>query len=106
MNIVYHFFTDLGTYVDFWNFYYLFQENLPDLGKHGIIVEVKACGLSVPLGDGGGLSKLIRKLGCNRLPAGQDISGIVRAVGSDVSSLRVGDQVTGIFSLNDWLYSN
>lgn len=59
-------------------------------------MEIKACGLSVPLGDGSSLTKLICKLGCNRLPAGQDIAGIVRAVGSDVTSLRVGDHVTGI----------
>lgn len=72
-----------------------FQETLPELGKYGILVEVKACGLSVPLGDGTTLTTLIRKMGCNRLPAGQDIAGIIRAVGSDVSSLRVGDQVTG-----------
>lgn len=73
----------------------LFQETLPELGKYGILVEVKACGLSVPLGDGTTLTTLIRKMGCNRLPAGQDIAGIIRDVGTDVSSLRVGDQVTG-----------
>lgn len=56
---------------------------------------MKACGLSVPLGDGVSLTNLIKKMGSNRFPAGQDVAGIVRAVGSDVSSLRVGDQVTG-----------
>ncbi|KAG8279508.1 oxidoreductase activity protein, partial [Homalodisca vitripennis] len=39
-------------------------------------------------------------MGCNRLPAGQDIAGVVRAIGSDVSSLRVGDQVTGVIPID------
>ncbi|XP_046664499.1 quinone oxidoreductase-like protein 1 isoform X2 [Homalodisca vitripennis] len=82
------------------NFVLSKEENLPELGKYGILVEIKACGLSVPLGDGASLTTLIRKMGCNRLPAGQDIAGVVRAIGSDVSSLRVGDQVTGVIPID------
>lgn len=58
-------------------------------------MEVKACGLSIPLGDGGTTATIIRKIGSNRVPAGQDIAGIVKAVGSDVTSVHIGDQVTG-----------
>uniref|UniRef100_A0A1B6KNZ7 Enoyl reductase (ER) domain-containing protein n=2 Tax=Graphocephala atropunctata TaxID=36148 RepID=A0A1B6KNZ7_9HEMI len=82
------------------NFILSKEEKLPELGKYGILVEIKACGLSVPLGDGASLTTLIRKMGCNRLPGGQDIAGVVRAIGSDVSSLHVGDQVTGVIPID------
>lgn len=72
---------------------------MPELGQYGVLVEIKACGLSLPLCDGPSLCNMIRRVGSNRLPAGQDISGIVKAVGSDVMSLRVGDHVTGLKSL-------
>lgn len=76
------------------------EEILPELGQYGVLVEVKACGLSLPLCDGSSLCNMVKRVGCNRLPAGQDIAGIVKAVGSDVTSLRIGDQVTGIIPID------
>uniref|UniRef100_A0A1B6E8X3 Enoyl reductase (ER) domain-containing protein n=1 Tax=Clastoptera arizonana TaxID=38151 RepID=A0A1B6E8X3_9HEMI len=76
------------------------EELLPDLDKFGVLVEIKACGLSLPLCDGINLCGVIRRVGRNRLPAGQDISGVVRGIGSDVITFKVGDEVTGIIPID------
>ncbi|XP_075234070.1 quinone oxidoreductase-like protein 1 [Lycorma delicatula] len=76
------------------------EEKLPELGKYGVLIEVKACGLSLPTCDITALSQTLRKAGKKRLAAGQDVAGIVRSVGTDVTGLRIGDQVVGIIPLD------
>lgn len=76
------------------------EEKLPDLGKYSVLIEVRACGLTLPLCDINTISQTLRKSGKKRVAVGQDISGVVRAVGTDVSSVRIGDQVVGIIPLD------
>jgi len=79
------------------------------LGLNGVLIQVKACGLSNWLHDGcsgcndpgvKAVCHILTKISGNslkghRLPGGQDIAGIVQAVGKDVTTLIKGDHVVG-----------
>ena len=72
------------------------QIDLPDLGKNGVLIQVKACGLAVSRFDPTSLYQVLSKV--NKKPqvgAGHDVAGIVIAVGEDVTTLSKGDHIVG-----------
>lgn len=78
------------------------QEELPSLGPCGVLVQVRACALISPAEERAsrellrGVCTTEDSTGISRLFMGQDVAGIVRAIGSDVSTLQVGDDVVGM----------
>ncbi|PSN33621.1 Quinone oxidoreductase-like protein 1 [Blattella germanica] len=73
------------------------EVELPVLGRNGVLIQVKACGLAISRYDSTSLCQILSKV--NKKPvvgAGHDIAGIVMAVGQDVTSLKKGDQVVVI----------
>lgn len=90
------------------------QVELPDLDRNSVLIQVKACSLSSWLHccDNIGkdpttavLCQTLTKIGgcpsnASKLPAGQDIAGVVMAVGEDVTTLAKGDSVVGIIPLD------
>ncbi|XP_034250727.1 quinone oxidoreductase-like protein 1 [Thrips palmi] len=96
------------------NFTEVDQAELPDLERNSVLIQVKACSLSSWLHCCGNVGKdpatevlcqAIGKIGGNpnkscKLPAGQDIAGVVKAVGEDVTTLAKGDYVVGIIPLD------
>ena len=96
------------------NFTEVHQVELPKLERHSVLIQVKACSLSSWLHGCGSnakdpstavLCQTVTKItGGNestcKMPAGQDIAGIVSAVGEDVTTLAKGDYVVGIIPLD------
>ncbi|XP_013788492.1 quinone oxidoreductase-like protein 1 [Limulus polyphemus] len=71
---------------------------LPPLDGYSILIEVKSCALSHV--DCKVLQLLYDKSNDLKYPVGQDISGIVRQVGPDVTMLKPDDEVVGIIPLD------
>jgi hypothetical protein len=69
---------------------------LPELGRNGVLIQVKACGLSISRVEPTALSHILSK-GCKNLSvgAGHDVAGIVVEIGEDVTTLSKGDHVVG-----------
>jgi D-arabinose 1-dehydrogenase-like Zn-dependent alcohol dehydrogenase len=69
---------------------------LPELDGNGVLIQVKACGLSLSRIESTALcqilSKTIKNLGVG---AGHDVAGTVVAIGEDVTTLSKGDHVVG-----------
>jgi S-(hydroxymethyl)glutathione dehydrogenase/alcohol dehydrogenase len=66
---------------------------LPELGGNGVLIQVKACGLSFSSIESTALcQKASKNLGVG---AGHDVAGIVVAIGEDVTTLSKGDHVVG-----------
>lgn len=96
------------------NFTIVDQAQLPELERNSVLIQVKACSLSSWLhccGNAGKdpatevLCQTISKISGNpntscKLPAGQDIAGVVKDVGEDVTTLAKGDYVVGIIPLD------
>lgn len=72
--------------------------DIPAVDEYSILVEVKACSLS--LIDDQVMKRLYKAYTMNRYPVGQDIAGIVRDVGAAVSTLKPGDEVVGVIPLD------
>lgn len=68
------------------------------LNEHDVVVGVSACGISQV--SGVVLSELFKKKSYVRCPAGWEIAGIVRCVGSQVRSVKPGDKVAGVLPLD------
>ncbi|KAK3915415.1 Quinone oxidoreductase-like protein 1 [Frankliniella fusca] len=93
---------------------YVLQVELPELERNSVLIQVKACSLSSWLHCCSSVDKdpatailyqTISKINGSskktcKLPAGQDISGVVMAVGEDVTTLAKGDYVVGIIPLD------
>jgi hypothetical protein len=74
----------------------LFQIELPELGRNGVLIQVKACGLSVSRVEPTALSHILSKGSRNvSVGAGHDIAGVVVDAGEDVTTLSKGDHVVG-----------
>uniref|UniRef100_T1IY46 Enoyl reductase (ER) domain-containing protein n=1 Tax=Strigamia maritima TaxID=126957 RepID=T1IY46_STRMM len=78
---------------------------IPTVDKNGVLVKIKACGLSIENDEVILLLimiqwELLRKLEPNKLAVGNDIAGIVHEIGSNVTTLSVGDEVVGSIPLN------
>ncbi|XP_066991034.1 quinone oxidoreductase-like protein 1 [Anabrus simplex] len=77
------------------------QVELPELNRNAVLIKVKACGLASSQYDFTALGQLLAKAIKNqRIGVGCDIAGVVQAVGIDVTSLSVGDEVVGIVPLD------
>jgi NADPH:quinone reductase-like Zn-dependent oxidoreductase len=72
------------------------QVELPELGRNGVLIQVKACGLSISGVEPTTLSHILSK-GTKNLSvgAGHDIAGIVVETGEEVTALSRGDHVVG-----------
>jgi NADPH:quinone reductase-like Zn-dependent oxidoreductase len=69
---------------------------LPELGRNGVLIQVKACGLSVSRVESTTLCQILSKANKNlAVGAGHDVAGTVVAVGEDVTTLSKGDHVVG-----------
>ncbi|XP_049838666.1 quinone oxidoreductase-like protein 1 [Schistocerca gregaria] len=80
---------------------FLEEVTLPDLEKNGILIEVKACGLPDTQFDHIAVMQILARANKKQfMGLGFDISGVVQAVGSDVTTLKVGDQVVGVVPLD------
>ncbi|XP_064628750.1 quinone oxidoreductase-like protein 1 [Lineus longissimus] len=71
---------------------------MPTLDDNSVLVQVKACGLS--LVSGKVLSSLFKKAPRSQHPVGHEVAGIVTHVGEAVTSLKTGDDVVGILPLD------
>ncbi|XP_046573657.1 quinone oxidoreductase-like protein 1 isoform X2 [Haliotis rubra] len=78
------------------------NEPRPSPCKNELLVQVKACGLS--LINHKNLSEIFKKEIRESYPVGQDIAGIVTEIGEGVTSYKPGDAIVGILPL-DSLYS-
>jgi D-arabinose 1-dehydrogenase-like Zn-dependent alcohol dehydrogenase len=74
--------------------YFVFQLPMPTLDENSVLVQVKACGLS--LVNGKVLSSLFKKAPRSQHPVGHEVAGIVTHIGDAVSSLKPGDDVVGM----------
>lgn len=69
---------------------------LPELGRNGVLIQVKACGLSISRVEPTTLCHILSKGNKNlSVGAGHDVAGIVVETGEDVTSLSKGDHVVG-----------
>jgi D-arabinose 1-dehydrogenase-like Zn-dependent alcohol dehydrogenase len=69
---------------------------LPELGRNGVLIQVKACGLSISSIESEASGQILPKSNKNLdVNAGHDVAGIVVAVGEDVTTLSKGDHVVG-----------
>lgn len=81
----------------------MLQKELPPLGPSGVLIQIRACGLS-PISVERENRDLLRGVcaldaaesGAEYIYLGQDIAGIIRSIGSDVTTLQVGDRVVGM----------
>lgn len=70
------------------------------MDKNGVLIKVKACALPSAHYDPVAIAVILPRMKNQRLGLGSDISGIVQAIGSDVTTLSVGDSVVGIIPLD------
>ncbi|KAJ9597215.1 hypothetical protein L9F63_011937 [Diploptera punctata] len=71
--------------------------DLPDLGKNGVLIQVKACGLAISCFDSTALCQILSKVNKkHQVGTGHDVAGIVVATGEEVTTLNKGDHVVGI----------
>jgi hypothetical protein len=69
---------------------------LPELGRNGVLIQVKACGLSISRVEPTTLCHILSKGSKNlSVGAGHDVAGIVVETGEDVTTLSKGDHVVG-----------
>lgn len=76
----------------------LLDVEIPTLEENDILVEVKACGLS--LVNEKILKEVFHKSSQETLSVGHDVSGIVTQVGPKVTSVKEGDEVVGVLPLD------
>ncbi|XP_069686397.1 quinone oxidoreductase-like protein 1 [Periplaneta americana] len=77
------------------------EVELPQLERNGVLIQVKACGLSTSWVDSVALCQVLSKISKGQcVGAGHDIAGVVVATGEDVTTLSKGDQVVGILPLD------
>lgn len=75
------------------------EVDMPTLEENDILVQVKACALSPVCTKV--LKEMFRKnLSTEVLNVGYDVSGVVTSVGSQVTSIKDGDEVVGILPLD------
>ena len=68
---------------------------LPELGRNGVLIQVKACGLSLSRVESTVLCHILSKGNNFCIGAGHDVAGVVVAAGEDVTTLSKGDHVVG-----------
>ncbi|KAL3883378.1 hypothetical protein ACJMK2_029650 [Sinanodonta woodiana] len=72
--------------------------DIPVPGKNEVLVEVRACGLS--LVNQKVITEVFQNQPRETFSVGQDVSGVVSKVGDDVSNFSVGEEVVGILPLD------
>lgn len=77
------------------------EVHLSELDKHEVLINVKACGLPDTQYDHIAVMQILSRANKKQsIGLGFDISGVVEAIGSDVTTLKVGDQVVGVVPLD------
>lgn len=65
------------------------------MGRNGVLIQVKACGLSLSKVESSLLCQTLSKDNNLCIGAGHDVAGVVIAVGEDVTTVSKGDHVVG-----------
>jgi len=65
------------------------------VGRNGVLIQVKACGLSLSRAESSVLGQTLSKDNNLCIGAGRDVAGVVVALGEDVTTLSKGDPVVG-----------
>ncbi|KDR10806.1 Quinone oxidoreductase-like protein 1 [Zootermopsis nevadensis] len=77
------------------------EVELPELGRNGLLIQVKACGLSISKIESTALCQILSNPNKNLgVGAGHEVAGTVVATGDDVTTLSKGDHVVGIIPLD------
>lgn len=76
------------------------EVELPEVGRNGVLIQVKACGLSMSRVESSVLGQTLSKDNNLCIGAGRDVAGVVVTVGEDVTTLSKGDHVVGIIPLD------
>jgi NADPH:quinone reductase-like Zn-dependent oxidoreductase len=79
---------------------------LPELGRNGVLIQVKACGLSLSRVESTTLCQILYKGNNFCIGAGHDVAGIVVAVGEDVTTLSKGDHVVGKLEMGTFCFKH
>jgi NADPH:quinone reductase-like Zn-dependent oxidoreductase len=79
---------------------------LPELGRNGVLIQVKACGLSLSRVESTVLCQILSKGNNLYIGAGHDVAGVVIAVGEDVTTLSEGDHVVGKLGMGTFCFKH
>jgi D-arabinose 1-dehydrogenase-like Zn-dependent alcohol dehydrogenase len=77
---------------------------LPEVGRNGVLIQVKACGLSLSRVESSVLCQTLSKDNNLCIGAGHDVAGVVVAVGEDVTTLSKGDHVVGKLGMGTFFF--
>lgn len=76
------------------------------MGRNGVLVQVKACGLSLSRVESAVLCQTLLKDNNLCIGAGHDVAGVVVAVGEDVTTLSKGDHVVGKLGMGTFCFKH
>jgi len=76
------------------------------VGRNGVLIQVKACGLSLSRVESTVLCQTLSKDNNLCLGAGHDVAGVVVAVGEDVTTLSKGDHVVGKLGMGTFCFKH
>jgi D-arabinose 1-dehydrogenase-like Zn-dependent alcohol dehydrogenase len=79
---------------------------LPEVGRNGVLIQVKACGLSQSRVESAVLCQNFSKDNNLYIGAGHDVAGVVIAVGEDVTTLSKGDHVVGKLGMGTFCFKH
>jgi len=76
------------------------------VGRNGVLIQVKACGLSLSRVESAVLCQNLSKDNNFYIGAGHDVAGVVVAVGEDVTTLSKGDHVVGKLGMGTFRFKH
>lgn len=76
------------------------------MGRNGVLIQVKACGLSLSRVESAVLCRNLSRDNNLYIGAGHDVAGVVVAVGGDVTTLSKGDHVVGKLGMGTFCFKH
>lgn len=76
------------------------------MGRNGVLIQVKACGLSLSRVESVVLGHTLPKDNNLCIGAGHDVAGVVVAVGEDITTLSKGDHVVGKLGMGTFCFKH
>lgn len=76
------------------------------MGRNGVLIQVKACGLSMSRVEASVLGQTLSKDNNLCIGAGRDVAGVVVTVGEDVTTLSKGDHVVGKLGMETFCFKH